>query len=173
MLAGPFNGFSPMSSGAYRNRVALAMFENNQCLCRALEHFDNAGLAPEQMGVAGRASAVSAHVQVFYAGTTMPARVEHLINGIAPLAAMVGQERLRASASPLWPSLQCFGTLPDDALVSARWMIPRLRDELATHIVNGVIFFGSRAASADQQKTRTQTLLQHSNHRVHTHEFWN
>jgi hypothetical protein len=170
-LAGTFNGFSPMSSGADRNRVALAMFESNQSLWRALGDFDNAGLAPEQLGVAGRASAISALVQAFHAGTSRPAHVQHLISGIAPLAVMAGQERLLASAGPLWPSLQCFGTMPDDALVCARWMTPRMRDELATHIVNGAILLGVRAASADQQKTCTQTLLQHSIHRVHTHEF--
>ena len=162
-----------MSSRVDRNRVALAMFESNHGLCRALGDFDSAGLAPEQMGVAGRASAISTLIEDFHAGTTRPAGVKHLIGGIAPLAVLVGQERLLASAGPFWPSLQCFGTSPDDSLVSARWMTPRLRDELATHIVNGAILLGVRAASADQQKTCTQTLLQHSTHRVHTHEFQN
>jgi hypothetical protein len=172
-LAGTFNGFSPMSSGADRNRVALAMFESNQSLCQALGDFDNAGLAPEQMGVAGRASAISALVQAFQAGAKRPVRVTHLISGIAPLAVKVGQEKLLASGGPLWPSLQFFGSLPDDALVSARWMTPLLREELGAHLINGAILLGVRAASADQQKTCTHTLLQHSTHRVHTHEFRN
>jgi hypothetical protein len=160
-----------MSSGVERNRVALAMFENNHNLCRALEDFDSAGLAPDQMGVAGHASAISALVQAFHAGATRPKPIADLLRGVQPLALNVGHEKLVASSGPLWPALKCFGRVPDEPLVVAAWMAPRLRDELATHITNGAVLFCVRAASADQQKTCTQTLLQHSTHRVHTHEF--
>jgi hypothetical protein len=171
MLAGIFNGLPTMSSGVDRNRVALAMFENNQGLCRALGDFDRVGLTSEQIGIAGRASVMTAFIEAYHAGNTMSACAKYLISGITPLAVMVGEERLLASGGPLWPSLRCFGTLPGDALVSARWMAPKLQDELATHIANRAILLGVCAASADQQKSCTQTLLQHSTHRVHTHEF--
>jgi hypothetical protein len=171
MLAGPFSGFLPMSSGVDRNRVALTMFENNQSLCRALADFDISGLAPDQMGIAGRASAISALVRVFHAGAARPIPIEGLLHGVIPLARNVGHEKLVASSGPLWSTLKCFGIASDEPLVVAPWMVPRLRDELAGHIKNGAILFGVRAAFADQQKTCTQTLLQHSTHRVHSYEF--
>jgi hypothetical protein len=171
MPAGPYGGFLLMSSGVDRNRVALAMFENNQSLCRALGDFDSAGLVPDQMGVAGRASAISALVHAFHAGTARPKPIAGLLQGVQPLALDVGREKLVASSGPLWPALRCFGIAHNEPLVVAPWMAPRLRDELVAHLTNGAVLFGVRPASADQQKTCTQTLLQHSTHRVHTHEF--
>ena len=160
-----------MNTGTDRNRVALAVFENSQSICRALSDLDGAGLPPEQMGVAGRASAMSALVAAFHTSWARPSGVEQLICQIQPLAVMAGPERLLASDGPLWPALQCFGSVPGDVLVSACWMSPRLRDEIAAHIINGAALLGVRAASVDQQKTCTQTLLQHSTYRVHTFEF--
>jgi hypothetical protein len=171
MLAGRGNGVTNMSTSADRNRVALAMFQSSQNLCRALGDFDKAGLASQQMGLAGRASAMSDFIRSFHASETKLASAEQLIGSIEPLAMTAGQEGILASGGPLWPALQCFGTAPSDALVSARWMEPRLRDELTAHINNGAILFGVRAASVDQQKICTHILLQHSSHRVHTHEF--
>ncbi len=114
---------------------------------------------------------MSALVQAFNAGVVKPARLEQLVLGLQPLAGMAGSERLVASGGPLWPSLQCFGTSPEHDLVNAYWMAPRIRDELSAHLVNGAVLLGVRATTADQQKTCTQTLLQHSTHRVHTLEF--
>ena len=171
ILAGSFCGFSAMSNGADRNRVALAMFESNQSLCRVLGDFDNTGLSHHQMGVAGRASAIAALIEVFEAFSQRPKPVEDLLRGVQPLALDVGHERLVASSGPLWPTLRCFGSAPYEPLIVAPWMAPRLRNELTAHIANGAVLFGVRAVSADQQKTCTKTLLQHSSHRVHTHEF--
>ena len=171
MSSGHENGFSPMSSGVDRNRVALAMFVSNQSLCLALSDLNRAGLPSEQMGIAGRATAMAALVEAFHTGSARPSGVEQLIRGIQPLPVMAGPERLLASDGPLWPTLKCFGTVPDAPLVVALWMPPRLRDELAAYIIDGAALLGVRAASVDQHKTCTQTLLQHSTHRVHTHEF--
>jgi hypothetical protein len=171
MLAGPFNGFSPMSSGADRNRVALAMFENNQSLGRAFGEFDRVGLPSDQMGLAGRASAIAAFQQYLEGNQTRSASAQQLIRAVEPLGGSVGDERVFASSGSLWPALRCFGTVPGDALITACWLARRYRDEIAASITHGAVLFGLRATSVNQQKTCTQILLQHSSHRVHTHEF--
>ncbi len=160
-----------MRGGADRKRVAFALFENSQRLCRVLGDFETAGFNAQQMGVAGRASAISAFAKVLHANMSRPARADHLISELVPLSVVANEEKLVASGGPFWPTLQCFGIRPEDDLVSAPWMTPRLRDELAAHIIDGAILFGIRAATVEQHKVSTQNLLQHSTHRVHTHEF--
>jgi hypothetical protein len=168
-----------MTTGTERNRVAMAMFESTQCLCQDLSEdlcgglgdFDQAGFAGDQMGVAGVASATSALVQSTNGRTPKSAHFERLISGFKVPVMATGQAGILASAGPLWPALQCFGTAPGDPLVMARWIALRSGDEFAAHIGTGVILFGVRATSAGQKKSCTHIPLQHRPHRVYTREF--
>ena len=160
-----------MVYGNDRNRVAMTVFENGPSLCRLLSDFDTAGLAAEQMGFAGRSSAISDLLQACEVDKHTTERIGVFLRETEQLALIVGDEKLVISRGSLWPTLRCFANAPGEPLLAAQLMTARFRDELTAYIVKGAILFGVRTVSIDQQRSCTRTLLQHSTHRVHTLEF--
>jgi len=46
-----------------------------------------------------------------------------------------------------------------------------LRNDLTSYIRNGAVVLGVSSNTLDQQRQSTRVLLEHSSHRVQTHEF--
>jgi hypothetical protein len=172
---GTWNEMRAMATMVHRTRLALAAFDDGHGLCQALRRLDDAGLAADQLGLAGRASVAAALAGA--CDTTISETSRQGVRGTGvsvafePLAMALGNEAVVISGGPFWRDLKCFGTRPDDALVIAAWMAPQLRQELAAHIDGGAMLLGVRALDLSQQKRSTQILLELSSYRVHTHEF--
>lgn len=154
-----------------RIRVALAAFDRGSDLCPALASLDDVKFDPAQLGIAARASSFSRLRSQHVAGTLSGASASQLICGSVPLSLTVAHEPVLISAGPLWPTLACFGTSQGELLVTATWMAAALREDVIRHLANGAILLGVTAKSAEQQRTATQILLNHSSHRVHTLDF--
>ncbi len=154
-----------------RVRLTMAPFNRGADLCPALQDLERAMFKMTQFGIAARDSVFSKLKQQYVAGTLKAASVAELVCGSAPLDVSIAHEPVRISAGSMWPSLACFGSSQGEPLVAASWMAPHLRDELTRHLAKGAILLGVTAATAEQQKMATQILLNHSSHRVHTHDF--
>jgi hypothetical protein len=160
-----------MTLATDRVRVTLAVFDQASDLAPALIGLDQAGFESAQLGIAARASIFAVLRDAHVDGSLNAANALGLVYGSSPIGFTALQEPVRVSAGPFWPTLKCFGALPGTPLLTAPWMAPQLRDDLAQHIANGAILLGVGATSLDQQRTATQILLRHSSHRVHTHDF--
>ena len=66
---------------------------------------------------------------------------------------------------------RCLGAATAEALITANWMTLKLRDDLTQDIRKGAVVLGVSANDFDQRRQSTRILLQHSSHRVQTHEF--
>lgn len=154
-----------------RTRVALAAFDRGTDLCPALIGLDQAGFDSAQLGIAARESIFATLKSQYIAGSLNATSAPRLVCGSSPLDPTTVQEPVRISAGHFWPTLKCFGSMPHEPLLTAPWMPPQLRDELARHIAQGAILLGVGAGSPEQQRTATQILLTHSSHRVQTHDF--
>lgn len=171
MLVGDINGGGRMANDINRTRVALALFDRGIDLAPALRGLEAAGFDGGQLGIAARASRFVS-LKTDYAAGVLSARIAApLICGSTLLGAGALDDPVRISTGTFWPALRCFGADSGSPLVSAPWMAPRLRDELSRHLTDGAILLGVGAVSPEQQRSATQLLLNHSSHRVHTHDF--
>ncbi len=175
-----------MALGVHRTRIALATFDAGRGLGAALAHLKRAGLLRTQMGIAARASVVAALARdapIVALGTD---DVAPLFVELARLPVVLGSENfatenvstenlnrdsILVSGWAFWQRLGAFNTGAAEPLVTAPWMAPQLRLEVADRIRLGAALLGVSAVDLDQQKLCTQILLDHSSHRVHTHEF--
>ena len=83
----------------------------------------------------------------------------------------LGGDQVAVTRGSLWQCLSSFAAGADDEFITAHWMAPKLRDDLATYIRAGAVVLGVSANTINQQRESTRVLLQHSSHRVQTHEF--
>jgi hypothetical protein len=162
-----------MAKGAdkTRLRLAIAVFDGGECLCRALADLGLVGFVREQVGIAALASTLLGLRQGPSCVGSQCGDVVDAIAQVEKTPTKVNNEFVVVTRDSLWQRLGCFSAATAEALITANWMTLKLRDDLTGYIRKGAIVLGVSANDLNQQRQSTRILLQHSSHRVQTHEF--
>ena len=164
------DGSMLMSQGVARTRLVVAVFDGREELYRAVTELLRRGLAREQMGIVALLSSLPRLRRAASPVELEPAAIATILGDVEMLP-IVSEDRVVVTRGSLWQCLGSFATVANDELITAHWMTPNLRDDLATYIRSGAVVLGVSANSIDQQRESTRVLLQHSSYRVQTHEF--
>jgi hypothetical protein len=149
--------------GTERARLTLATFDCGQRLALALNELSDCQLGRDHIGLAALESAIP---RITTIAPPCP-----LLTDLTSHIARSTYSRLVTTSAPFWQRFACFGSHIGDPLVVARWMPPRLRDELTGRIVSGAVVLGVAPVTLSQQTLSARIMLAHSSARVQTHEF--
>ncbi len=165
------SGTANMSRGGGKTRLAIAVFDRGECLCRALMDLDVAGFTREQRGIAAVAPTLVRLQNGTWCTGSACGVVADVIAEVETTPTRVDDEFVVVTRNSIWQKLQCFGAVASEALITANWMTLKLRDDLTEYVRNGAVVLGVSANDIDQQRQSTRILLRYSSHRVQTHEF--
>ncbi len=160
-----------MAKGADKKRLAIAVFDRGDCLCRALADLGGVGITREQLGIAALAPTLVRLQNGAWCVGSACGDIADAVARVETTPARVDDQFVVVTRNSLWQKLQCFGAAASEALITANWMTLKLRNDLTDHIRKGAVVLGVSANDFDQQRQSTRILLQHSSHRVQTHEF--
>ena len=160
-----------MSKGVSKTRLAIAVFDRGECLCRALADLDVAGFKRDQRGIAAVAPTLIRLQNGAWCAGSACGVVADVIVEVETTPTRVDDEFVVVTRNSIWQKLQCFGSASSEALITANWMTLQLREDLTEYVRKGAVVLGVSASDFDQQRQSTRILLKHSSHRVQTHEF--
>ena len=165
------DGTKHMGPGAVKTRFAIAAFDNGENLLEALAELMERGLERQQIGIVARASVLVNLERNVELGRPNYTGAASIIADVESTSARIDDDVILVTRNSFWQSVSSFLFQASNGLVAAHWMTPQLRDDLAGYIRNGAIILGVSADTLDQQRQSTRVLLEHSSHRVQTHEF--
>ena len=160
-----------MGPGAVKTRFAIAAFDNGENLLEALAELMERGFERQQIGIVARASVLVNMERNVELGQPNYTGAASIIGDVESTSARIDDDVILVTRNSFWQSVSSFLFQASDGLAAAHWMTPQLRDDLAGYIRNGAIILGVSADTLDQQRQSTRVLLEHSSHRVQTHEF--
>ncbi len=160
-----------MGKGPAKSRLVIAVFDGGDGLCRALSDLLDKGFATQQMAVAG----FSASLDMIRNGASYRASLQSdvpaILDNVEQTALTIGRDTVVVTRNSLWQKIGGIGAVDIDEFITAKWMDPQLRADLARHIREGDVVLGVSAETSEQQRQSTRVLLKHSSSRVQTHEF--
>lgn len=160
-----------MGKGTAKSRLVIAAFDGGDGLCRALSDLFEIGFSVQQLAVVG----LAASVDVIRNGASFRASPQTgapaILDNLEKTALKIGRDVVVVTRNSLWEKIGSIGNANSDEFITAKWMDPQLRADLARHIRAGDVVLGVSAETSDQQRQSTRVLLKHSSSRVQTHEF--
>ncbi len=160
-----------MTIGAEKTRLAIAVFDRGECLCRAISDLTFAGFDRQQIGIAAVAATLVRLQNGAWCSGSACCGVADAVGQVETTPTRVDGQYVVVTKDTLWQRYGCFGTTATDSLFTANWMILKLRVDLTEYIRKGAVILGVSANDVDQQSQSTRVLLRYSSHRVQTHEF--
>jgi len=160
-----------MGKGSVKSRFVIAVFDSSDGLRLALSDLLELGFAARQLAVVALAPSLDRMRTGDGFRPAITAEVAAILDNVETTALTIGQSVVVVSRNSLWQRIGSLEAANSDEFITANWMEPQLRVDLARHVRAGAVVLGVSAETSDQQRQGTRVLLKHSSSRVQTHEF--
>lgn len=160
-----------MGKGSAKSRLVIAVFDGGEGLHLALSDLLDLGFAVRQMAVVGPVHALDVVRNDNERRQAFANEVAAILENVEKTSLKIGSSIVVVTRNSLWQKIGSLGAANSDEFITANWMDPQLRADLARHIREGAVVLGVSAETSDQQRQSTRVLLRHSSSRVQTHEF--
>lgn len=160
-----------MGKGPAKSRLVIAVFDGGDSLCRALSDLLQLGFTTRQIAVVGLAARLDLIRDGASYRALLQTEVPDILENVEQTALRIGRDTVVVTRNSLWQKIGSVVAANSEEFITAKWMDPQLRADLARHIREGDVVLGVSAETSEQQRQSTRALLKHSSARVQTHEF--